>query len=210
MATPSVLPVFALHTVLFPGLPMALRVFEERYLSLLDEVLPDGTFVVAAILSGREVAGPAEPFRVGVTVGIADHDVEVDGSVRLEVQAVDRVALIEPVASDSPFPRWRIAPYPDEGGAGTDDVEAAADALRRYLVAIGEDARPIVPHDPVTASWAIAAAVPGLVPDRQALLEIPGAGERLTRARERLAIEARIVSTLGSGVAGADPAINPN
>jgi Lon protease-like protein len=143
-------------------------------------------------------------------VGITDHDVDVDGSVRLEVQALERVALIAPNPSDAPYPRWRVEPYPDEGGAGTDDVEAATDALRRYLDTVGEDARPIVPHDPVTASWVIAAAVPGLVPDRQSLLEVPGAGERLARARERLSIEARLVTTLGSGVAGADPAINPN
>lgn len=210
MSLPSTLPVFPLHTVLFPGLPLALRVFEERYRSLLDEVLPDGSFVVAAIRHGREVGGPAEPYRVGVVVTITDHETDEDGSSRLEVQATERVALIEPVPADVPFPRWRIAAYPDEGGAGTDDVEAATESLRRYLTAIGEEARPIVPHDPVTASWAIAAAVPGLVPDRQDLLEVPGAGERLARARERLSTEARLVTTLGSGVAGADPAINPN
>jgi Lon protease-like protein len=203
-------PVFALHTVLFPGLPLSLRVFEERYLSLLDEVLPDGSFVVVAIRRGHEVAGPAEPYRVGVTVGITDHEADVDGAVRLEVQAADRVALIEPVGSGDPFPRWRIAPYPDEGGAGTDDVEGAAGALRRYLAAIGEEGRPVIPNDPVTASWAIAAAVPGLVADRQQLLEVPGAGERLAVARARLVTEARLVSTLGSGVAGADLGVNPN
>ena len=126
------------------------------------------------------------------------------------MQATERVALIEPAPTDTPFPRWRVAPYPDEGGAGTDDVEAAAQALRRYLAAIGEDVHPIVPHDPVTASWAIAAAVPGLVPDRQDLLEVPGAGERLERAGARLSTEARLVTTLGSGVAGADPSISPN
>jgi len=204
------LPVFALHTVLFPGLPLALRVFEERYLSLLDEILPDGSFVVAAIRRGSEVGGPAEPYRVGVVVGVTDHEADVDGSFRLEVQATERVVLIEPVPTDAAFPRWRVEPYPDEGGAGTDDVEAATVALRRYLAAVGEDDRPIVPHDPVTASWTIAAAVPGLVPDRQALLEVPGAGERLARSRGRLTTEARLVTALGSGVAGADPAINPN
>ena len=204
-------PVFALHTVLFPGQPLTLRVFEDRYLRLMDEVLPDGSFVIAAIQRGREVGGPAETYRVGVTVGTTNHGTIVDGSLWLEVRATDRVALIEPVSPGGPFPRWRVAPYPDEGGAGTDDVEAAAGALHRYLSATGEeDARPIIPRDPVTASWAIAAAVPGLVPDRQSLLEAPGAGVRLARARDRLAIEARIVTTLRSGVAGADPAVNPN
>lgn len=204
-------PVFALHTVLFPGRSLTLHVFEDRYLRLMDEVLPAGSFVIAAIHRGREVGGPAETYRVGVTVRVGDHGTAVDGSLWLEVHASDRVALIEPVSPAGPFPRWRTVPYPDEGGAGTDDAEAAADALRRYLRAIGEeDARPVVPRDPVMASWAIAAAVPGLVPERQALLEVPGAGTRLAKARDRLATETRLVTALGSGVAGADPGVNPN
>lgn len=202
---------FALHTVLFPGHPLSLRVFEERYLSLLDEVLPDGRFAIAAIRHGREVGGPAETYRVGVIVGIEDHEADVDGSLRLDVRAIDRVVLIEPLPDEAPFPRWRCEGYPDEGGAGTDDVGSATTALRAYLAAIGEgEGRPVVPKDPVLASWAIAAAVPGLVPDRQLLLEVPGAGERLELARERLATETQLVTMLGSGVAGADPAVNPN
>ena len=51
------LPVFALHTVLFPGQRMALRVFEERYLLMMEDVLP-GPFVVVAIRKGQEVGGP--------------------------------------------------------------------------------------------------------------------------------------------------------
>lgn len=204
------LPVFALHTVLFPGAHLALQVFEERYLGLMDEVLPDGRFVVAAIRRGQEVGGPAETYRVGVIVGVEDYEASTDGSFRLQVLAGERVALIERSSDPAPFPRWRVEPYPDEGGAGTDDVEAAGRALRTYLEATGDRDRPVLPHDPVAASWAVAAAVPGLVPTRQALLEVAGAGERLRRAREVFDVEARLVRALGSGSAGADPVVNPN
>ena len=71
------MPVFALHTVLFPVETMALRVFEERYRVMMDEVLPDGAFVVVAIREGREVGGAYEPYRVGVTVG--DRGLRDDG-----------------------------------------------------------------------------------------------------------------------------------
>ena len=34
------LPIFPLGSVLMPGMPLALRVFEERYLEMMRDVLP--------------------------------------------------------------------------------------------------------------------------------------------------------------------------
>jgi uncharacterized protein len=203
------LPVFALHTVLFPGLPLGLRVFEPRYRRLLEDLGPDGTFVVAAIAHGQEVAGDAEVYRVGVTVATSTPEDLPDGTVGLDVVGRDRVALVEMRLHD-PYPVWHVEPYPDEGGAGTDQVEAASEAFGRYLRAIGETATPAIPHDPVVASFALAAAAPGLLPVRQQLLEAPGAGARLEQARAIYADEARLVRALGAGAAGPDPAVNPN
>lgn len=206
------LPVFALHTVLFPGERMALRVFEERYLEMMEEVLPDGAFVVVAIREGREVGGDYEPYRVGVTVVVEDYAYDGDeGTYRLRIAGRDRVALIEPTGT-TPFPRWRVTPHPDEGGAGTDDVEVATRALARYLEAVGDGALEgaAIPREPVAASYAIAAAVPGLLPARQALLEVPGAGQRLEAARATLARETALVRALGANVGGPSLDVNPN
>jgi uncharacterized protein len=204
------LPVFALHAVCFPGQPVDLRVFEDRYLQMMEDVLPEGPFVVAAIRRGQEVGGPAEPCRVGVVVAVQDYAFDADeGTYALRTMARDRVALVRPLNTE-PYPRWQAEPYPDEGGAGTDDVEAAAEALTRYLAATGEDAAPVLPHDPVAASFALAAAAPGLLPDRQELLEVPGAGERLTRLRTLFRREAALVRALGAGVGGADLDVSPN
>jgi Lon protease-like protein len=203
------LPVFALHTVLFPGLPMALRIFEPRYRRLLEDLGPDGTFVVAAIAHGQEVAGQADVYRVGVTVATAAPEELSDGTIGLDIVGKERVALVEALALE-PYPVWRTEPYPDEGGAGTDQLEAASEAFGRYLRAIGEDAVPALPHDPVVASFALAAAAPGLLPVRQRLLEAPGAGARLEQVRALYHDEARLVRALGAGAAGPDPAVNPN
>ena len=206
------LPVFALHTVLFPGERMVLRVFEERYLEMMEAVLPDGAFVVVAIREGREVGGDYEPYRVGVTVGVEDYDYDGDdGSYRLRIAGRDRVALIERTQT-APFPRWRVAPHPDEGGAGTDDVERATRALARYLATVGERTLDgaAIPHEPVAASYAIAAAVPGLLPARQALLEVPDAGHRLEAARASLTQETALVRALGANVGGPSLDVSPN
>jgi Lon protease-like protein len=204
------LPVFALHTVLFPGQRMALRVFEERYLLMMEDVLPLGPFVVVAIRKGQEVGGPYEANRVGVTVDVEDYEFEADGTYRLRIVGRDRVALIA-ASQAEPYPAWEVEPFPDEGGAGTDDVEAAFEALLGYLRASGEgDARPSFRREPVSASFTLAAATPGLLPQRQALLEVPGAGERLRVVRETFRRETALLRALGAGVGGTDLDINPN
>jgi hypothetical protein len=206
------LPVFALHTVLFPGERMAVRIFEDRYLVMMEEILPDGAFVIVAIREGREVGGEYEPYRVGVTVAVEDYAFDGDdGTYRLRLVGRDRVALIEHTQA-VPFPRWQVAPHPDEGGAGTDDVEAATRALARYLDSVGDGAfdRAAIPRDPVAASYTIAAAVPGLLPARQALLETPGAGERLAASRATLVRETSLVRALGANVGGPSLDVNPN
>lgn len=204
------LPVFALHTVLFPGQRMALRVFEERYLLMMEDVLPAGPFVVVAIRKGQEVGGPYEANRVGVTVDVEDYEFDADGTYRLRILGRDRVALIAASRSE-PYPAWEVEPFPDEGGAGTDDVEAAFEALLAYLHASGEeDVRPSFRREPVSASFTLAAATPGLLPQRQALLEVPGAGERLRIVRETFRREAALLRALGAGVGGTDLDVNPN
>lgn len=205
------MPVFALHTVLFPGQTIALRVFEERYLRMMEDVLPAGRFVVVAIRRGQEVAGGYEAHRVGVTAALADYSYDAeDGTYQLEVVARERVALMELVRA-APYPTWRVEPFPDEGGAGTDDLETARAAFGRFLTATGADrSRAVLPHEPVSASYALAAAVPALVPDRQALLELPGAGARLQKVTETLRLETGLLRALHAGVGGASLDVSPN
>lgn len=206
---------FALHSVLYPGQPLALRVFEERYLRMMEDVVPHGRFVVAAIRTGREVGGPSEPYRVGVAVSVLGWTYTPGGIGALEVVGHERVALIEPVRQD-PYPVWRTEPRPDEGTAGSGELDAALRALRRFAAAARGGAGgalasgPAVPGDPVAASYALAAAVPALVPQAQALLEASGASERLRLVREAFILEARLIAALQAGVGGANPSVNPN
>ena len=94
-----------------------------------------------------------EANRVGVTVDVEDYEFDGDGTYRLRILGRDRVALIAASRSE-PYPAWEVEPFPDEGGAGTDDVEAAFEALLAYLRASGEqEARPSCRREPVSASF---------------------------------------------------------
>jgi uncharacterized protein len=204
------LPVFALHTVLFPGQRMELRAFEPRYLAMMDAVLPHDPFVIVAIREGMEVGGDYLANRVGVTVRSEDHEQADDGTFVVRVAADERVALVDQVAR-SPYPSWNVEPFPDEGGAGTDDLEAALAAAVAYLRAAGESVKtPALPHDPVRASWALAAATPGIVQERQSLLETPGAGARLRSIRETFRRETALLRSIGASVGDTRFDVHPN
>jgi Lon protease-like protein len=69
----SDIPLFPLATVLFPGGPLELRIFEPRYLDLVRECTrADKHFGVCLILEGQEAGGPAAPAAVGTLARITD------------------------------------------------------------------------------------------------------------------------------------------
>lgn len=84
------LPLFPLHTVLFPGGSLALRVFEPRYLDMIARCLRDGRrFGVVAIEQGSEV-GFAETFSVGTTAEVVDWSQQSGGLLAVTVVGRDR------------------------------------------------------------------------------------------------------------------------
>jgi Lon protease-like protein len=173
------LPLFALHTVLYPGQSLRVHVFEERYRRMMADVLPVGRFAVVAIRTGREVGGPYEPYAVGVECEPLEHVRYEDGRFDLEATALRRVRLIERI-SDEPYPRWSMEPFPEADDGAPDLVARATEKARYYVSCMGSDPALLkVPADRVAASYALARVVPGLVPDRQAYLELPGTSERL-------------------------------
>jgi Lon protease-like protein len=189
------LPLFALHTVLYPGARLGLRVFEERYLRMMEDVLPEGPFAIAAIRYGREVGGAYEPYDVGVTVTTEDHELGDDGTYAIRVRATDRVRLLEVVAS-TPYARWRVEPYPEDGEADATVGAAAVTAAASFLDVAGIDAELAMDPDATRLSYALAGLTPLLVPERQALLELPGPAERLDRLTRVFRREAGLLRAL--------------
>lgn len=66
------LPLFPLNTVLFPGMPIHLHIFEERYKEMINLCIAENRpFGVVLIQGGNEVGAPAEPQPIGCTAQIA-------------------------------------------------------------------------------------------------------------------------------------------
>lgn len=71
---------FPLGTVLFPGGPLPLRIFEPRYVDMISACLRDDQpFGVCLIRNGREVGEAAAPFETGTFAKIVDWDRSGDG-----------------------------------------------------------------------------------------------------------------------------------
>jgi Lon protease-like protein len=112
---PGVFPVFPLHSVCFPGHRIALRIFEDRYLRLLEDAADHPFFVSALIRSGEEVGAPASPYLVGTLLQFESIEDKGDyrcirplGVKRLYFDGLDR--------ERHPYLCARCAAYPDEEG----------------------------------------------------------------------------------------------
>jgi Lon protease-like protein len=76
----ATIPIFPLHTVLFPGGPLALRIFEPRYLDMVSRCLREGSgFGVSLIREGQEVGAAALPYEVGTFGHISYWQRRADG-----------------------------------------------------------------------------------------------------------------------------------
>jgi hypothetical protein len=90
------IPLFPLGTVLFPGGPLPLRIFEARYIDLVRRCLRDGSgFGVVLIREGVEAGGPALTFDVGTYARIVDFSQQPDGLLGIRASGERRFRILE-------------------------------------------------------------------------------------------------------------------
>ena len=94
------LPMFPLNAVLFPGVSVPLKVFEDRYRALVHHLLrvPDPTervFGSVGIREGYEVGdhGAQSLFRVGCRVKLTEVESHPDGTFDIVAVGMDRIEL---------------------------------------------------------------------------------------------------------------------
>lgn len=204
----EILPLFPLGTVLYPGMILPLHVFEERYRTLVRDLL-DGPeprkFGVIAIRHGRETGErPPQLHEVGCIATIREVTPHDDGRYDLVTVGDDRFRLLSTDRS-RPYLRGSVEPLPDKIGepAALPAVPGASAAFSDYLSLLTERGGPDVtipelPSEPVLLSYVIAAAMVIDLPDRQALLAAPDALTRLVAERGLLAREISLLRATSS------------
>ena len=89
------IPLFPLHTVLFPGGPLPLRIFESRYIDMISACLKnDSLFGILLIRDGSET-GEATTYDIGTLASIDDWYQGSDGLLGITATGEQRFRLLE-------------------------------------------------------------------------------------------------------------------
>ena len=189
------LPLFPLNTVLFPGMPLHLQVFEERYELLvrrcLDDQLPFG---VNLIKSGSEVGEPAEPHLIGTTARIAACKELSEGRFRIVAIGVRRYRLLDYTYHAEPYMIGFGEELRDARGNDREThrvMESLSDHFRSYFESLAKRAGiPVpkydLPSEPEEFSMVMAAILQTESAEKQELLEMTDTAARLRREAEIL------------------------
>ena len=186
------MPMFPLDSVLLPGMPMPLRIFEERYLKLLGDLVTQENpeFGVVLIERGSQVGGGDKRMNIGTIASVTDigtseqfYGLESVGTQRFRVNAW---------LPDDPYPIADIDFLPDFIWEETlMPVRVHLETKVRQLLAFASEfgdlqygADVVLSDDPIDACWQLAGILPIGSLDQADLLECRSAEELLSRTYE--------------------------
>lgn len=177
-------PLFPLSTVLYPGGPLVLRIFEARYLDMISRCMRDEScFGVVAIARGQET-GPTSFYQTGTLARIVDWYQEAEGILGIVAHGTARFRVLSSaVQSDGLnigkveiLDEERLQAVPEKYGYMAELMESIIDQLG--------DQYALVDHRFDSASWLgfrFAEILPISLGEKQAHLEMTDALERLAR-----------------------------
>ena len=186
------MPMFPLDSVLLPGMPMPLRIFEERYLKLLGDLVTQENpeFGVVLIERGSQVGGGDKRMNIGTIASVTDigtseqfYGLESVGTQRFRVNAW---------LPDDPYPIADIDLLPDLIWEETlMPVRVHLETKVRQLLAFASEfgdlqyvADVVLSDHPIDACWQLAGILPIGSLDQADLLECRSAEELLSRTYE--------------------------
>lgn len=181
------LPLFPLHTVLFPGGVLPLKVFEQRYIDMTKACLSeDKPFGVCLIVKGDEVArpggAPPEVASIGTMARIRSWDMPQLGILHVTTLGGTRFMIESQTLDSSGLLIGQVKTIAAEAKV---DVTPSQLPLVRLLELIAARIGPANFPDDVAyddASWVgyrLAELLPLPLPIKQSMLEINDAAVRL-------------------------------
>jgi Lon protease-like protein len=176
------LPLFPLNTVLFPGGPLPLRIFEPRYLDMVSRCMREQSgFAVVLLGEGEEVASAASFAATGTEARIVDFDRLEGGLLGISCLGRERVRVVEAWREADGLNRGRVLDIAADPVVPVPiDLDWLKDVVARVLPEAGDAYRHVELRD--DAAWVanrLAELLPLSLSDRQALLELADPLERL-------------------------------
>lgn len=167
-------PLFPLNTVLFPGGPLPLRVFEPRYLDMISACMKEETpFGVLLIRDGAET-GPASTWDTGTLARVTDWYQGSDGILGITAIGTERFRLLSAereadglnVGEIAVLPPPLPMEVPPEYATLPQILETVLDDLGRLYENLERR-----PNDATWVAWRFAEILPISLEDKQAFLE---------------------------------------
>jgi len=185
---PEIIPVFPLHTVLFPGGLLPLKIFETRYLDMVSECLrQDSGFGVCLIRQGNEVGQAASAEVIGTYARIMDFQQYPDGLLGISVTGQQRFRLVDLQVQPDNLIRGEIIRIQPESAC---PVPARFQVLKDLFFQLLQQekitgiAANEVLEDAVALGYRLAELLPIALQLRQELLELTDPLARLDRLLE--------------------------
>ena len=183
---------FPLGTVLLPAMPLSLRIFEERYLKLLGDLVTSDNpeFGVVLIERGQEVGGTDKRMNIGTIASVTDigtldefYGLESVGAQRFRVNAW---------LPDDPYPLADVDLLLDLiWDASLEPARVHLETKVRNLLAFASEfgdlqygADTEFSDDPIDACWQMAGVLPIGQLDHRDLLQSVSAEELISRTLE--------------------------
>ncbi len=206
------LAMFPLGSVLFPFSVLPLRVFEERYKTMLGEVLEgSGEFGIVLIERGSEVGGGDVRFAVATVAKVLEVHPLDDGGSLIAVVGTRRVEVLDWI-NDAAYPMAEVrdldADLDELSGGDVDPValDTMISSLRQVLAMrteLNEGGAPATiefDESPVARVWQSCAVLPVGPLDDLALLRCASSAQRISLLQQLIDDEALVLrNRLGSG-----------
>lgn len=171
------MPMFPLESVLMPGMPLPLRIFEPRYLAMFADIMTgDAEFGVVLIERGTEVGGGDQRFPIGTVAHVRAY-YALESSTMAVAGGGRRIEVVRWLDHDT-YPLAEVRDLPAlEWTPGLADRHRQTERCVRRLLATASEYVDVpwsvdeeLADDPVTAAWQLAGIAPIQTIDRYALL----------------------------------------
>jgi Lon protease-like protein len=178
------IPLFPLRTVLFPDGHLPLRIFEQRYLSMVRECARnDGVFGVCLIVEGEEAIAPVRTAGVGTLANIVDWYTLDDGLLGVSARGADRFRVEHTRRQDDGLMLASVSLLPEPpASALPESFSVLGQVLARFLDRLGPDYAAVTPELLDDAAWVgyrLSELLPLSTIEKQNLLELNDPFERL-------------------------------
>lgn len=185
------IPLFPLRTVLFPGGFLPLRIFEQRYLTMVRDCARKNTgFGVCMIREGEEAVSPVKTTDIGTHARIVDWYTLEDGLLGVSAVGTARFRLASSWQQENGLFKAVIDVISEPASCAVpEQYSLLGDVLGRFMEKVGEQYPEYTPdhlQDAVWVGYRLSELLPLSGIEKQQLLEMSDPIERLQRLLEVL------------------------